>query len=149
MVSYPLALVRTRLQAQSVPRSLPAGAAPGAVGASSGAATMYVTRRAHGLTASAAVAAAGPYGGGGGVQSLGRHHAAPAPHGARPHAPLKYTGMMDVIVKTVQHEGVGGLYRGLAANMLKLAPAAGLGWFVYEESKYVLGVDRPPAGAAC
>ncbi|GLI64006.1 hypothetical protein VaNZ11_007160 [Volvox africanus] len=54
---------------------------------------------------------------------------------------LKYQGMMDVFRKTLQHEGVRGLYKGLVPNLLKLAPAAGIGWFVFEETKLALGVD--------
>jgi solute carrier family 25 (mitochondrial phosphate transporter), member 23/24/25/41 len=49
--------------------------------------------------------------------------------------------MSDVIVKTVQTEGFRGLYKGVLPNLLKLAPAAGISWFVFEEVKRVLGVD--------
>lgn len=54
---------------------------------------------------------------------------------------VKYTGMMDVGRKTVQREGVRGLYKGLLPNIIKLAPAAGISWYVFEECKMQLGVD--------
>lgn len=52
--------------------------------------------------------------------------------------PLKYNGMFDVVRKTLQNEGVRGLYKGLVPNLMKIAPAAGISWFVYEESKRIL-----------
>lgn len=55
--------------------------------------------------------------------------------------PLKYNGMADVVGQTLKREGVRGLYKGLWANLIKLAPAAGISWFVYEETKLLLGVD--------
>ncbi|EIE25738.1 mitochondrial substrate carrier [Coccomyxa subellipsoidea C-169] len=56
----------------------------------------------------------------------------------RPH---KYTGMMDVLTQAVQKEGVRGLYKGILPNLAKVAPAAGISWFVFEEVKLLLGVD--------
>lgn len=53
----------------------------------------------------------------------------------------RYTGMLDVIRQTVQHEGMRGLYKGVLPNMMKLAPAAGISWFVFEEIKACLGID--------
>ena len=85
VVSYPLALVRTRMQAQALHQRAPDGSLV-----------------------------------------LGQ---------------LKYRGMMDVFRKTLAHEGVRGLYKGMLPNLLKLAPAAGIGWFVFEETKLALGVD--------
>ena len=38
-------------------------------------------------------------------------------------------------------EGVRGLYKGLAPNLAKMAPAAGISWFVFEEVKRGLGLD--------
>ena len=34
-----------------------------------------------------------------------------------------------------------GLYKGLLPNIMKLAPAAGIGWYVFEETKLALGLD--------
>ena len=52
--------------------------------------------------------------------------------------PLKYNGMFDVIGKTLKHEGIRGMYKGLCPNLMKIAPAAGISWFVFEESKRFL-----------
>jgi solute carrier family 25 phosphate transporter 23/24/25/41 len=54
---------------------------------------------------------------------------------------MKYKGMTDVLTKTLQSDGFKGLYRGILPNMIKLAPAAGISWFTFEEVKRVLGVD--------
>ena len=53
-------------------------------------------------------------------------------------APLKYNGMFDVVRKTLKYEGVRGMYKGLVPNLMKIAPAAGISWFVFEESKRIL-----------
>ncbi|KAK2077684.1 hypothetical protein QBZ16_004530 [Prototheca wickerhamii] len=55
--------------------------------------------------------------------------------------PVRYSGMVDVLRQTVRNEGVRGLYKGAATNLFKLAPAAGISWFVFEECKLLLGVD--------
>lgn len=55
--------------------------------------------------------------------------------------PLKYVGMVDVLQKTYRLEGFRGLYKGSLPNLCKLAPAAGISWFVFEETKHMLGVD--------
>ena len=57
-------------------------------------------------------------------------------------APLKYAGMGDVLRRAVEREGVRGLYKGIGPNLAKVAPAAGISWFVFEEVKAALGVDR-------
>ncbi|OAR02463.1 hypothetical protein LLEC1_00948 [Akanthomyces lecanii] len=51
-----------------------------------------------------------------------------------------YTGIWDVTQKTIQKEGVRGLYKGLTPNLLKVAPALSITWVVYENSKKVLGL---------
>jgi solute carrier family 25 phosphate transporter 23/24/25/41 len=53
----------------------------------------------------------------------------------------KYKGMIDVVVKTVQREGVTGLYKGILPNIMKLAPAAGISWYTFEKAKLMLGID--------
>jgi solute carrier family 25 (mitochondrial phosphate transporter), member 23/24/25/41 len=55
--------------------------------------------------------------------------------------PVKYKGMADVFRRTLRHEGVAGLYKGLLPNLVKLAPAAGISWYVFESTKRLLGVD--------
>ena len=52
--------------------------------------------------------------------------------------PLRYNGMFDVIRKTLELEGIRGMYKGLTPNLMKIAPAAGISWFVFEESKRIL-----------
>jgi len=37
-------------------------------------------------------------------------------------------------------DGVVGLYRGLAANFLKVAPAVSISYIVYEKTRGMLGV---------
>lgn len=55
--------------------------------------------------------------------------------------PSKYTGMVDVVTKTYRNEGIRGLYKGSLTNLAKLAPAAGISWFVFEETKVLLGLS--------
>lgn len=56
-------------------------------------------------------------------------------------APMKYDGMVDVLRKTYSKEGFRGLYKGSLPNLCKLAPAAGISWFVFEKTKGMMGVD--------
>lgn len=53
----------------------------------------------------------------------------------------RYSGMIDVVVKTVRREGVTGLYKGILPNIMKLAPAAGISWYTFEKAKLMLGID--------
>jgi hypothetical protein len=137
VVSYPLALVRTRLQAQSVLRHHPhhqlqqqhahAGAAGGAGRVPQG--------HSHHV----------PHAGKPGAKNHHGHHShlhhPPTPACSSAVAQVKYRGMVDVFRKTIQNEGIRGLYKGLLPNLLKLAPAAGIGWFIFEETKLALGVN--------
>ncbi|KXJ86712.1 mitochondrial carrier domain-containing protein [Microdochium bolleyi] len=52
--------------------------------------------------------------------------------------PARYTGIWDVAQKTYRNEGVRGMYKGLAPNLLKVAPALSITWMVYEKAKYLL-----------
>ncbi|KAG2432911.1 hypothetical protein HXX76_008641 [Chlamydomonas incerta] len=133
VVSYPLALVRTRLQAQSVLRPVH---------------PHHQLQQQH----QPAHAAAGrgpshhvPHAGKPGVKHHHGHHPhlhhPPAPACTGPGGQAKYRGMVDVFRKTIQNEGIRGLYKGMLPNLLKLAPAAGIGWFVFEETKLALGVN--------
>jgi hypothetical protein len=54
--------------------------------------------------------------------------------------PVVYTGMMDVFKKTVEKEGVRGLYRGIIPNYLKVIPAVSISYTVYEAMKKTLGL---------
>jgi solute carrier family 25 phosphate transporter 23/24/25/41 len=54
--------------------------------------------------------------------------------------PARYTGIADVMWKTLQNEGVRGLYKGLMPNLLKVAPALSITWIVYEKTKNMLNL---------
>jgi solute carrier family 25 (mitochondrial phosphate transporter), member 23/24/25/41 len=55
--------------------------------------------------------------------------------------PARYTGIWDVARKTVRHEGVRGLYKGLMPNLLKVAPALSITWMVYENAKTLMNLS--------
>ena len=57
-----------------------------------------------------------------------------------PGHPQKYTGFRDVLQMTLRNEGVRGLYKGLLPSLLKVGPAVGVSWIVYEDCKRRLGV---------
>ena len=52
-----------------------------------------------------------------------------------------YTGIVDVTRKTIQGEGVRGLFRGVTPNLLKVAPAVSISYVVYENSKTLMGLQ--------
>lgn len=52
---------------------------------------------------------------------------------------LKYTGALDVLRKTVAREGLGGLYKGLLPNVLRVMPQSALTFLVYENVMRQLG----------
>lgn len=54
--------------------------------------------------------------------------------------PSTYSGIGDVAVKTIQIDGVRGLYRGLTPNLMKVAPAVSISYVAYENSKNMLGL---------
>jgi solute carrier family 25 phosphate transporter 23/24/25/41 len=49
--------------------------------------------------------------------------------------PRTYTGITDVFHQTIKGEGVRGLFKGLAPNLLKVVPAVSITWVVYENCK--------------
>ena len=51
-----------------------------------------------------------------------------------------YTGIVDVTRKTIQSEGVLGLWKGAMPNLLKVAPAVSISYLVYENSKSMMGL---------
>ncbi|KAL9000096.1 MAG: hypothetical protein Q9169_001171 [Polycauliona sp. 2 TL-2023] len=55
--------------------------------------------------------------------------------------PPTYTGFMDVTRKTIQGEGVRGLFKGITPNLLKVVPAVSITYVVYDNSKRVLGLS--------
>ncbi|WVQ83428.1 hypothetical protein IAT38_005569 [Cryptococcus sp. DSM 104549] len=54
--------------------------------------------------------------------------------------PQTYTGFLDVAQQTLKHEGWRGMYKGLLPSILKVGPAVGVSWIVYEDMKRRLGV---------
>ena len=47
---------------------------------------------------------------------------------------------MDVLKKTIQKEGIIGLYRGMTPNLLKVVPAVSISYVVYEAMKKQLDI---------
>eukprot|EP01026_Neomeris_dumetosa_P006711 TRINITY_DN1210_c0_g1_i6.p1 TRINITY_DN1210_c0_g1~~TRINITY_DN1210_c0_g1_i6.p1 ORF type:complete len:395 (+),score=29.43 TRINITY_DN1210_c0_g1_i6:237-1421(+) len=54
--------------------------------------------------------------------------------------PERYSNMWDAYTKTIRNDGYRGLYKGLLPNMVKLAPAQGISWYVYYKARILLGV---------
>ena len=46
-----------------------------------------------------------------------------------------YNGMIDCCTRIVKNEGVRGLYKGLAPNLIRIAPGAAITFFTYENVK--------------
>lgn len=55
--------------------------------------------------------------------------------------PPTYDGVLDVTRKTLQNEGLKGLFKGVTPNLLKVAPAVSISYIVYENSKALLGLQ--------
>uniref|UniRef100_A0A7S2WI82 EF-hand domain-containing protein n=1 Tax=Mucochytrium quahogii TaxID=96639 RepID=A0A7S2WI82_9STRA len=58
--------------------------------------------------------------------------------GMNSNMPVKYNGMLDCFRRIVSTDGVRGLYRGLAPNLLKALPSVSISYVVYENTKKVL-----------
>ena len=43
--------------------------------------------------------------------------------------------MVDCLQQVIRTEGWKGLYKGFGMSLAKVAPAAGISWFIFEESK--------------
>ncbi len=50
-----------------------------------------------------------------------------------------YRGTADVVVKVLKHEGVGGFYKGIIPNLLRVVPSAAITFVVYEKVAKLLG----------
>lgn len=61
----------------------------------------------------------------------------------RMQAQKSHTGMSmsDVFMKTYQHEGLRGFYKGLFPNLLKVVPSASITYMVYESMKKRLDLE--------
>lgn len=56
---------------------------------------------------------------------------------------LKYTSMGDAFSRIIKQEGVQGLYKGIAPNLLKVAPSMASSWLSFEMTRDFL-VDCGP-----
>lgn len=45
---------------------------------------------------------------------------------------FQYTGIWDAITTIIKQEGVKGLYKGIAPNLLKVAPSMAASWWTFE-----------------
>ena len=54
--------------------------------------------------------------------------------------PPTYTGIWDVTRKTIQNEGVRGLFKGITPNLLKVVPAVSITYVVYENAKKAMNL---------
>ncbi|KAI3431257.1 hypothetical protein D9Q98_004320 [Chlorella vulgaris] len=55
---------------------------------------------------------------------------------------LQYTGVVDVVRKTMQREGLGAFYKGIAPNLVRVMPQSALTFLVFESVMRLL--QRPP-----
>ncbi|KAI8053402.1 mitochondrial carrier domain-containing protein [Syncephalis plumigaleata] len=55
-----------------------------------------------------------------------------------PGHPTTYSGAFDVIRVTLQREGIRGFYKGLVPTLVKVVPAVGISYTVYEKTKTYL-----------
>lgn len=56
--------------------------------------------------------------------------------------PYRYDGFRDVLIKTVQREGIPGLFKGLVPNLAKVAPAVSISYFMYENLKSLFSLNN-------
>lgn len=54
---------------------------------------------------------------------------------------VAYRGMMDCFARTVREEGFRALFKGLAANYIKVVPSIAIAFVTYEQVKEMLGVE--------
>ncbi|KAM7276142.1 hypothetical protein ACFE04_018008 [Oxalis oulophora] len=54
---------------------------------------------------------------------------------------LEYNGMIDAFRKTVRHEGIRALWKGLIPNSVKVVPSIAIAFVTYEWLKEILGVE--------
>ena len=58
--------------------------------------------------------------------------------------PRRYTGMVDCARQIMRGSGVGGLYRGLSAQLCKAVPVAATGFVAYDTMRGQLGLHVVP-----
>lgn len=54
----------------------------------------------------------------------------------------KQMSMVGLFRRIVSKEGIPGLYRGITPNFMKVLPAVGISYVVYENMKETLGVSQ-------
>lgn len=64
---------------------------------------------------------------------------------ADPSRSVRYIGVMHALRQTLRREGLAGLYRGLAPNVLRVMPQSAITFVVYES---IMKWLQPPAAAA-
>ena len=133
VVICPVELIKTRLQVQYEPHKLPS---PKELARLAQQRSFAASRAAAGGGASSAIAAAGPMSVAAAFRFAPNSPLFPAPPSAPP-AP-HYEGPVDCIRRTLQHSGVGGLYRGFASTVYREVPAYGGQFFAYEALKRLM-----------
>lgn len=53
-----------------------------------------------------------------------------------------YKGARDVVIQVWRQEGIGGFYKGLGPNLLRVMPSTWITFLVYENTKLYLPTDR-------
>lgn len=54
-----------------------------------------------------------------------------------------YKNVIDVVIKTMQHEGIYGFYKGIIPCLIRVTPAASLTFIVYENLLIFLNKINP------
>lgn len=57
----------------------------------------------------------------------------------------QYNGVFDAISTIIKHEGVKGMYKGIAPNLLKVAPSMAASWWTFETVRDMLVQYAPDA----
>lgn len=55
----------------------------------------------------------------------------------------QYKGIFDAVKRIVSQEGVRGLYKGIAPNLLKVAPSMASSWLSFEFTRdYIIAAGK-------
>lgn len=55
----------------------------------------------------------------------------------------QYKSIWDALTTIIKHEGVRGLYKGIAPNLLKVAPSMASSWLSFELTRDLLVSLKP------
>jgi solute carrier family 25 phosphate transporter 23/24/25/41 len=50
----------------------------------------------------------------------------------------EYTSVWDAISRIIRQEGIKGMYKGIAPNLLKVAPSMAASWWTFETMRDTL-----------